>query len=170
MVITTSILSVALVSFLASLGSSQSSNEFVTSRNRSLSELRVASAAFSREARQASEAVVSGVGTSVAGVTRYPTVTLSTYVNGALQSNVQWVAQSTAGLIELKRITSGGTRVFPTSLTTTSVFSYNPTLIDPATGVVVQLPELKLRMTTKPMVKFPPVLLEVEVSLRNVLA
>lgn len=149
MVIATSLLTLALAAFLASLGSSESATEFATSRNRSLDELRLAASAFSREARQATSALVDPGGTSV---------TFSTYVNGVLKPNILWRTISAGGEINLERVDNGVSpatvRIYPLRLTTANVFIKAP-------GT------LTLNMATMPKPKFPPVVLTTEVSLRN---
>lgn len=150
MVIATTILSIALVAFLASLGSSQSTSEFAASRNRSLDELRLAAAAFTREARQASSA-------TLCATPPCSSVTLATYVDGIFTPAIVWRAEVDAatGRIELKRTDGSTTRVFAAALTSANVFAA------PAVN------RLKLTMATKPKTNYPPVVLETEVSLRN---
>lgn len=157
-VVASSILLLALATFVASLGSSQSASSFATSRNRSLDELRLAASGFSREARQAQVVYLPTSATSVS---------FSTYVGGVLK-DVTWETVTTAGVTDLVRKVGVTTRAYDLNLTTASVFSYLPGV--PATTTIpASAPKLTLTMATKPKSKFPAVLLTTEVSLRNVL-
>lgn len=155
-VVASSILLLALATFIASLGSSQSASSFATSRNRSLDELRLAASGFSREARQA-QFVTAASATSV---------TFSTYVGGVLK-DVTWETVTTAGVTDLVRKVGVTTRAYDLNLTTAGVFSYLAG-VPAAPPIPASAPKLTLTMATKPKAKFPAVLLTTEVSLRNV--
>lgn len=141
----------ALLSVLVSMNNMSA---YQTGRVRALDDLRITAGVFAKDARHAQE-VVSAEQNSVEMVT---------YVQNGVQKVVRYevVTDSTTGHRNLERTEAGGApRLFVIRLTDQSIFEFDSA--DPAA-----IRNIGLHMETLPSPKYPPVVLETEVSLRNV--
>lgn len=163
---------------LGGLASFQQSQEFARNRSATLDELRLAAAAFSREARQASSVTVTGTapstGCNTATVVCGNRVVLNTFAAGQPVTTVTWeIKQQPAGSgnVRLVRTTALGTtrtygdRLLPvTSSSSQAFFAYRfITSSDPNAKST-----LTVRLSTQPQTRHPIVSLTSKVTTRNV--
>ncbi len=149
------LLMVALGIALSSLDSQTRTSSYAQQRSEALDDLRFMATTFARDVR-------SSTGATAATASD---LTLRTYtggtatVNGTLRT-VRWRAFGD----RLERTTGGTTRTFVVDLVSPAVFSYVPdTAADPAS-----VRRVGLALGTEPDVRFPVVVLETEVEMRNV--
>lgn len=146
------VLLVALGTFLGSLVSGMSTSTYTQTRNESLDDLRLTAAAFTKDARQAVRVTVA----------QASTVTMQTYVDGALKT-VTWQVVTEDGVKNLRRSEDGGNpRLYDVHLTSSNVFSYYYE-VDPA-----RVNRMRLVLATQPLAKYPPVEIEADAEMRNV--
>ena len=141
----------ALITVLVSMNDMSA---YQTGRVRALDDLRITAGIFAKDARHAQEVVQADDNS----------VEMITYVQNGVQKAVRYevVTDSTTGDRNLERTEAGGApRLFVIRLTDASIFNFDST--DPAS-----IRNIGLHMETLPSTKYPPVVLETEVSLRNV--
>ena len=154
------LLIVALGAFSAGLARTQKTSNYATEREKSLDDLRLAAAEFTRDARQAAEVTTA----TTARVSFDQYLEVNAAHPGAEIVETTWEVINTAGGLQLKRTRNGGERVFLVKLTSDTVFEYEPNVFT----AVGEIRRIRLFMSTKPLQKYPDVDLTVEVSLRNV--
>lgn len=156
--IASAMLLAALTGFFATLASLQRTSAYEQGRTRALDDLRNTADIFAKDARH-SLGVISESSTAV---------TFKTYVGQAgTVKTVTYQVKSNGGELDLQKLTqtSSGTatQLFVVKLTSNSIFTY-----DSATPLLVRT--IGLHMESQPDTRYPPVVLGVEVSLRNVSA
>ena len=152
MVVTVSVLSIAIIALLSSLERATTTAGFAERRNRALDELRIMAANFGKDVRQGTQAI-----------TVSPTnFSFDTYVDGEVH-NVTWRAVTGGDEDRLERVVDGTLIVtYVVDLTTTAVFSYFGET-DPA-----QVNRVRLALATQPDDRYQPVGLSTELEMRNV--
>lgn len=146
----TFLLLLVMVTALSGMTSGFQSNRYTVERDKSLADLRVMAAVFSKDARQATK-VRSASASSIQ---------MDTYVNGVVRT-ATWTAS--AGKLSRAVSGSGGeNRVYLVDLTTTAVFSYYGES-DPA-----KITRIRLAIATQPMANHPPVEILSDAEMRNV--
>lgn len=150
--VASAVLLTALAIFLGSMVSGMSTSRYAQIRNETLDDLRLTSAAFTKDARQAVKVRTALI----------DQVVMDTYVNGTLQT-VTWRVVNEGGVLNLRRDQNGGSRVFDIHLTTDAVFSYYRE-VDPA-----RVNRMRLVLATQPDPKYPPVQVEADAEMRNAL-
>lgn len=142
------LLLLVMTTALSGMTSGFQSNRYVVERDKSLSDLRVMAAVFSKDARQA---------TLVRSATA-SSVQMDTYVNGVVKT-ATWTAS--AGKLS-RSVSGGGNHVYLVDLTTTAVFSYYGES-DPA-----KVTRVRLAIATKPLANHPAVEILSDAEMRNV--
>ena len=141
----------ALITILVSMNNMSA---YQTGRVRALDDLRITAGVFAKDARHAQEVVEADDNS----------VEMITYVQNGVQKAVRYevVTDAATGDRNLERTEAGGApRLFVIRLTDASIFNFDST--DPGS-----VRNIGLHMETRPSTKYPPVVLETEVSLRNV--
>jgi hypothetical protein len=175
--IASALLMVALAVTLGALSTFQSTQAFGDRRTQTLDSLRIASAAFSRDARQARLAAVVGLGPAnsrcqQADVFCGDTLTFDTVVSGSPVQLVQWKFETVNGLVKLVRTdpNTGKQRIFADTLigtstsTLSSYFEYREVTAAVTAGTK---PTIAVRLNTVPAKKDPNIGLTTKVALRN---
>jgi hypothetical protein len=149
LVMASTLLLVVLATALSGLGSSMQTGRYATERDKSLADLRIMAAVFSKDARQATKVTTASASQ----------VVMDTYVNGTIR-NVTWTAL--AGKLTRTVAGAGGeNRVYLVDLTTTAVFSYYDET-DPA-----RVTRIRLAIATRPLKNHPAVEILSDAELRN---
>lgn len=146
MVIASALLLVVLVVVLGQLSSVTETNVFATKRAESLDQLRVMSANFGKDVRQASRATAAS----------QTSVTLETLVGGT-PTTVTW--RATGG--KLTRTAGADTQVYVIDLSEPEVFSYN------GETTASLITRVRMALATQPDPRRPPVVVETETEMRN---
>lgn len=146
----------AVAAIMGGLASMQNVSAYQSAKTRAMDDLRTTAGTFAKDARHAARVVSASE----------DEVVLETYVGSALQ-NVRYHVVTTGGERNLLREAAGGSRLFVIRLTDDSIFEYD--VADPATEAD-RIRRVALHLESKPRTKFPAVVLETEVSLRNVTA
>lgn len=152
--VASTMMAIAAAAFLASLVSTQNTEQYTRLRNEALDDLRLMANTFAKETRQAT-AVTTNEPWRVVMVTR---------VSGT-PTTVTWEVVTSGGVTNLRRVAGPSTRVFVIKLVSPSVFTYNNSATPiPASTVRT----VRLDLATKLSSRYPAVSLGTEVSLRNV--
>jgi type II secretory pathway pseudopilin PulG len=173
--IASALLLLILAMTMGALYSSQSAQEFSRRRSATLDELRLAAAAFSRDARQARDAELTG---SVASgctdgtnTTCGSSVTFDTFVAGSPVHLVRWDFRESpagSGKIRLARTYGGSTRFFADDLNSAAVANSSFFQYTQVTATDVgKKPTLLLQMNAKPKRIDPVVRLQKKVTFRH---
>lgn len=152
--IASAMLLAALVGFFATLASLQRTSAYEQGRTRALDDLRNTADIFAKDARH-----------SLGVIAETPTsVVFKTYVgtSGSVQT-VTYRVQSNNGELDLEKVTGTARQLFVVKLTAASIFTYD-------NAAPSQVRRIGLHMESQPDTHYPPVVLGVEVSLRNVTA
>lgn len=180
LIVASAILLVVVAVAMGGLSAFQRSQEFARNRSATLDELRVAVAAFSREARQAGSVTVTGTapstGCNAPTVVCGSRVVLNTFAAGQPVTAVTWEIKehpAGSGKFRLVRTTASGTQriygeeVLPVVSSSSQAFfahgfvgSSNPEA----------KPTLTVKLSTQPQKRDPVVSLTSKVSLRNAAA
>ena len=147
------LLGIAVVAMLGTLNRTTETARYSELRNQSLDQLRLMSANFGKDVRQAVRA------TDI----QPDRLTLETYVDGSLKV-VTWRVEPTAdGQDRFERVAAGVDPIaYVVNLTTDSVFSYFDET-DP-----LQVNRVRLALATRPDPRHPAVSLETDLEMRNV--
>lgn len=147
------LLAVAVVAMLGTLNRTTETARYSELRNQSLDQLRLMSANFGKDVRQAVRA------TDIDP----DRLTIDTYVQGSVQT-VTWRVEPTAdGEERFERVAPGvDPIVYVVDLTTDAVFSYFDET-DP-----LQVNRVRLSLATRPDPRHPAVSLETDLEMRNV--
>jgi hypothetical protein len=152
LVVVVAVFAVATVTLLAALDRATTTATYSQRRNESLDDLRVMAAAFSKDARQGTEAIT----------VQPAEFSFLTYVDGDVRS-VTWRAVTSDEGSQLERVVDGGlANVYVVELTTLQVFSYFDE-VDPS-----NVNRVRLALATRLDERFAPVGLTTEVEMRNV--
>ena len=160
LIIASALLMMAMVSFLATLGSMQKTANYQATRNQALDDLRTTAGVFAKDARHA----------QLITLARPDEVVMDTYVSGQIKS-VRYQVVMNGAERDLVRIVDGGAeRVFVIRLTSASIFSYDipQADLDSDPQKASRVRRAQLIMESRPSKSHPPVVLSTEVSLRNV--
>lgn len=135
---------------MTAMTSTANTNRYVAERSKSLDDLRIMAAVFSKDARQATDVKVA----------LSSQVQIDTYVDSTVRT-VTWTALS-GKLTRTVSGVGGENRVYLVDLTTTAVFSYYDET-DPA-----QVTRIRLAIATKPLPNRPAVEILSDAEMRNV--
>ena len=147
------LLAIAVVAMLGTLNRTTETARYTELRNQSLDQLRIMSATFGKDVRQAVRATA--IDDNL--------LTIDTYVNGGLHS-VTWRVEPTAdGSDRFERVAAGLDPVeYIVDLTSPAVFSYEGKT-DP-----LQVNRVRLTLATRPDPRHPAVSVETDLEMRNV--
>ena len=147
------LLAIAVVAMLGTLNRTTETARYSELRNQSLDQLRLMSATFGKDVRQAVRA------TTIDG----NRLTIDTYVDGTLRS-VTWRVEPTGdGRDRFERVAAGVDPVeYVVDLTDPAVFSYEGKT-DP-----LQVNRVRLTLATQPDPQHPAVSIETDLEMRNV--
>lgn len=178
LVIAAAILMLASAVTAGALASFQNAQEFSRRRTLTLDELREGAAAFSRDARQAENASISGTTTATCSTPSTTscgtTLTFDTFVAGTPVHLVRWeLKENVAGSGNLQLIRTdpaGVKRIFGSNLnsgTDASAPSFFEYMEVTSTAPAGTRPTIHLRLNTKPKTRDPIIGLSTKVTLRN---